>query len=190
MPQSYVFRPGLTTRDYHEKVIQNKTPPKTSCIPISETAAKPNRLTQSQKRDTIIDSCQRTRTLQSIGNTQTNPYVHETYTHFRHWTQSTAPGYFDCQKEVRKRYSLKISQKRQSNKNGVNADAVIDSSVDPNFCFSQTNKLTATTCIAHSVSSEFAMGNGLASTLVCSYPDQKQMQKMSLNFFTPGSLVA
>ena len=63
LPQSSDLRPRLPPRDYHEKVIQNKMPPKTRCIPISEPAASSNQLIQSQKRDLIIDSCQRTRTL-------------------------------------------------------------------------------------------------------------------------------
>ena len=51
VPQSYDLRPRLPPRDYHEKVIQNRIPPKTRCIPISEPAATPNQLTQSHKRN-------------------------------------------------------------------------------------------------------------------------------------------
>ena len=51
LPKSYDLRPRLQPRDYHEKVIQNKIPPKIRCIPITEPAATPNQLTQSQKRD-------------------------------------------------------------------------------------------------------------------------------------------
>ena len=133
LPKSYDLRPRLPPRDYHEKVIQNKIPPKIRCIPITEPAATPNQLTQSQKRDAILDSCQRTRTLQPHSVTQKDPNVHDTYTHFRHSAQSTPPGYSERQKEVRKRYSLKSLQKRLSNKNDVNA--VIESSVHPKFCF-------------------------------------------------------
>ena len=71
-------------------------------------------------------------------------------------------------------------------KNDVNA--VIESSVYPQFCFSQSNILTATICIAHCVSCDFAMGKGLASALVCGYPELQQTRKMSLNLFPSGSL--
>ena len=93
LPKSYDLRPRQPPRDYHEKVIQNKIPPKIRCIPITEPAATPNQLTQSQKRDAILDSCQRTRTLQSKYVTQKDPNVHDNYTHFRHSAQSTPPGY-------------------------------------------------------------------------------------------------
>ena len=82
---------------------------------------------------------------------------------------------------------MRSSQKRLSNKNDVNA--VIESSAHPNFCFSQSNILTATTCIAHCVSSDFAMGKGLASTLACCYPDLQELKKLPINTFPPGSLV-
>ena len=62
-------------------------------------------------------------------------------------------------------------QKRSSKPNDVNA--VIESSVHPKFCFSQSNILTATTCIAHC--SDFAMGKGLASTLAFCYPEYKTL---------------
>ena len=187
LPKSYDLRPRLPPRDYHEKVIQNKIPSKIRCIPITEPAATPNQLTQSQKRDAILDSCQRTRTLQPHSVTQKGPNVLDTYTHFRHSAQSTPPGYSERQKEVRKRYSLKSLQKRLSNKNDVNA--VIESSVHPKFCFSQSNILTATTCIAHCVSSDFAMGKGLASTIACCYPELQELRKLPINHFPPGSLV-
>ena len=77
------------------------------CIPIAEPAASSNQLTQSQKRDVNIDSCQRTRNLQSNSDVHKNPYVQNTYTTFRHSMQSTPPGYSERQKEVKKRYSLK-----------------------------------------------------------------------------------
>ena len=187
LPQSYDLRPRLPPRDCHEKVIQNKISPKMRCIPISEPAATSSQLTQSQKRDAIICSCQRRRTLLSSSEIQTDPNVHNTYTHFNHSDQSAPPGYLERQKEVRKRYSLKNLQKRFSSKNDVNA--VIDSNVHTSFCFSQSNILAATTCIAHSVSFDFAMGKGLASALACSYPELQQMQKMSFNL-PPGSLLA
>ena len=107
LPKSYDLRPRLPPRDYHEKAIQNKIPPKIRCIPITEPAASSKQLTQSQKRDVIIDSCQRTRTLQPHSVTQTDPNVHDKYTHFRHSAQSTPPGYSERQKEVKKRYSFK-----------------------------------------------------------------------------------
>ena len=112
LPKSYDLRPSLPPRDYHEKVIQNKIPPKIRCIPINEPAASSKQLTQSQKRDVIIDSCQRTRTLQPNSVTQKDPNVHDKYTHFRHSAQPTPPGYSERQKEVEKRYSLKSLQKR------------------------------------------------------------------------------
>ena len=187
LPQPYDLRPRLPPRDYHEKVIQNKIPPKIRCIPITEPAATPNQLTQRQKRDAILDSCQRTRTLQPNSATQKDPNVHDKYTHFRHSAQSTPPGYSERQKEVKKRYSLKSLQKRLSNKNDVNA--VIESSVHPKFCFSLSNILTATTCIAHCVSSDFAMGKGLAFTIACCYPELQKSRKLPINNFPRGSLV-
>ena len=187
LPKSYDLRPRLPPRDYHEKVIQNKIPPKIRCIPINEPAASSKQLTQSQKRDVIIDSCQRTRTLQPHSVTQKDPNVHDKYTHFRHSAQSTPPGYSERQKEVKNCYSLRSLQKRLSNKNDVNA--VIESSVHPKFCFSQSNILTATTCIAHCVSSDFAMGKDLASTIACCYPELQELSKLPINNFPPGSLV-
>ena len=133
LSKSYDLRPRLPPRDYHEKVIQNKIPPKIRCIPINEPPASSKQLTQNQKRDVIIDSCQRTRTLQPNSVTQKDPNVHDKYTHFRHSAQSTPPGYSERQKEVKKRYSLKSLQKRLSNKNDVNA--VIESSVHPKIFF-------------------------------------------------------
>ena len=187
LPKSYDLRPRLPPRDYHEKLIQNKIPPKLRCNPISEPAATPNQLTQSQKRDAILHSCQRTRTLQRNSLTQKDPNVHETYSHFRHSAQSTPPGYSERQKEVKKRCSLKNLQKRLSKHNDVNA--VIESSVHPKFCFSQSSILIATTSIAHCVSSDFAMGKGLASTIACCYPELQELRKLPINLFPPGSLV-
>ena len=66
---------------------------------------------------------------------------------------------------------------------------MIDSSTQTKFCFSHSIILTATTCIAHYVSSDSAMGKTLASTLFCSYPKLQQMKKMSFNLFPPGSFV-
>ena len=88
---------------------------------------------------------------------------------------------------MKKRYSLKSLQKRLSNKNDVNA--VIESSVNPKFCFSQSNILTATTCIAHCVSSDFAMGKSLASTIASCYPELQELRKLPINSIPPGSLV-
>ena len=187
LPKSYDLRPRLPPRDYQEKVIQNKIPPKIRCIPINEPAASSKQLTESQKREAILDSCQRTRTLQPNSVTKKYSNVHDRYTHFRHSAQSTPPGYSERQKEVRKRYSLKSLQKRLSNKNDVNA--VIESSVPPKFCFSQSNILTATTCKAHCVSSDFAMGKSLASTIACCYPELQALRNLPKNTFTPGSLV-
>ena len=157
------------------------------CIPITETAASSKQLTQSQKRDVISDSCQLTRNLQSNSDVHTNPYVHNTNTTFRHSTQSTPPGFSERQKEVKKRYSLKSLQKRLPNQNDVNA--VIESSVHPKICFSHSNILTATTCIAHCVSSDFALGKGVASTISCCYPEFQELRKLPINNFPPGSLV-
>ena len=114
--------------------------------------------------------------------------MYTTHTHFKHSAQSTPPGYSERQKGVRKHYSWKNLKKRLSSKNDVNA--VIDSSVQPKFCISQSNILTATTCIAHCVSSDFAIGKGLASALACSYPELQQMRKLSSTLFPPGSLIA
>ena len=83
LPKSYDLRPRLPPRDYHEKVIRNKIPPKIRFIPITKPAASSHQLTQGQKRDVIIDSCQRTRTLQPNSVTQKDPNVHDKYTHFR-----------------------------------------------------------------------------------------------------------
>ena len=88
---------------------------------------------------------------------------------------------------MKRRYSLKSLQKRLSNKNDVNA--VIESSVHPKICFPQSNILSATTCIAHCVSSDFAMGKGLASTIACCYPELQALRILPINNFPPGSLV-
>ena len=82
---------------------------------------------------------------------------------------------------------MKNLQKRLSNKIDVNA--VIESSVHPKFCFSQSNILTATTCIAHCVSSDFAMGKGLAFTIACCHLELQEVRKLPINNFPPGSLV-
>ena len=82
---------------------------------------------------------------------------------------------------------MKNLQKRLSNKIDVNA--VIESSVHPKFCFSQSNILTATTSIAHCVSSDFAMGKGLASTIACCCLELQEVRKLPINNFPPGSLV-
>ena len=189
LPKSYDLRPRLPPRDYHEKFIQNKIPPKMRCIPNSESAAVSNQLTQSQKRDVIIDSCQRTGNRQSNYDFHKNPLVHNAYTTFRcmYSTQSTLPGYSERQKEIKKRYFLKNFQKCLSKHNDGNA--VIESSVHPKFCFSQSNILTATTCIAHCVSSDFAMGKELASALGCSYPEPQQMRKITFDLLPLNSLV-
>ena len=115
--------------------------------------------------------------LQRNSVTQNDPNVHDTYSHFRHSAQSTPPGYSKRQKEVRKRYSLRSLQKRLSNQNDVNA--VFESSVHPKFWFSQSNILTVSTCIAHCVSSDFAMGKDLASTIACCYPELQEHRNMS-----------
>ena len=106
LPKSYDLQPRLPPRDYHKKVIQHKIPTKMRCVPISEPAVSSNQLTQNQKRDENIDSCQRTRTLPSSSEMRTDPNVHNTYTHFKHAAPSTPPRYLQRQKEVRKRYSL------------------------------------------------------------------------------------
>ena len=97
------------------------------------------------------------------------------------------PGFSERQKEVKKSYSLKNLQKRLSKHNDVNA--VIESSVLPKFCLSQSNILTVATSIAHCVSFVFAMGEGPSSALACSCLEPQQMRKMSFNPFPPGSLI-
>ena len=80
LPKSYDLRPRLPPQDYHEKVIQNnKIPPEIRCIPITEPAATLNQLTQSQKRDAILDSYQRTRTLIKIRNTKRSECTRQVY---------------------------------------------------------------------------------------------------------------
>ena len=49
LPQSYDLKPRLPPRDYYEKVIQNKIPPKLRCIPNTEPAVLSNQLKKSQK---------------------------------------------------------------------------------------------------------------------------------------------
>ena len=56
--------------------------------------------------------------------------------------------------------------------------------------FSRSIILTATTCLAHCVSSDFAMGKRLASTLAFCYPELQDLPKLSLNLSPLGSLVA
>ena len=179
-PKSFDLRPRIPPRDYHEKVIENKIPPEMHCIPSSEPAASSNQLTQSQKRVAIIDSCQRTRNLQGSSDVRKNLYMNNTYTCFRHSAQSTPPGYSGRQKEVKKRYSLKHFQKCLSKHIKVNAD--IESSVHQKFCSPLSKILTATTCIAHCVSSDFAMGR------LCWYPELQELRKLPINNFQPGSL--
>ena len=94
---------------------------------------------------------------------------------------------FRTPKGSKKRYSLRNLQKPLSNKNDVNE--VLESSVHPKIGFSQSNILTATTCIADCVSSDFAMGKGLASTIACCYPELQELRKIPINDFPPGSLV-
>ena len=186
LPHSNDLRPRLPPQDYHEKVIQNKILSETGCISIVEPVAQSDPLTQSQKRDAIIDSCQRTRILPSSSEILNDPNVDNTYTHFKHSAQSTPSGYLERRMEIRQRYSLKDLQKRLSSKKGVNA--VIDSCIHPKFCFSKF--LTAPKCRAHCVSSVFAMVKGLASTLACGYLESQQLRKLSFNLFPPGFLVA
>ena len=57
---SYDLGSRLPSQDYHEKVIQIKIPPKICCFPVSDAAAASSQLTQSQKLDAHVDSCQRT----------------------------------------------------------------------------------------------------------------------------------
>ena len=85
-------------------------------ISINAPSASSKKLTQSQKRNAIIDLCPRTRTLLNSFEIQTESNVHNTYTHFTHSAQSTPPGYLERQKEVRKRYCLEKLQKRLSKK--------------------------------------------------------------------------
>ena len=59
----------------------------------------------------------------------------------------------------------------------IDMNAAIESRVQPNFHFSQSNISTAATCLAHCVSSDFAMGKGLASTLAC-HPQLLKMGKL------------
>ena len=66
LPNSFDPKLRLLPRDYHEKAIQNKLPPKVRCIPVSEPAASSYQLTLSQKLDLIVDSCQRTRTFKIV----------------------------------------------------------------------------------------------------------------------------
>ena len=158
-PNFYDFTSRLPPRFYPEKAIQNKVPPQVRCIPVSESVVWSNQLTSSKKRDVINDSCQRKRNFQISSVVHKNPYVLNTYTTFRHSAQSTPPGYTERQKEVKKRYPPTIFQKHLSKHKDVNA--VIESSVHPKFCFSQLNILTATTCKAHCVSSDFDIGKNL-----------------------------
>ena len=126
-------------------------------------------------------------TFKSISEFLKNPYVHNTYTNFRHSTQSTPPEYSERQKEVEKRYSLKNLLKCLSKHNDVNA--VIESSVHPKFCFSQSKVLTPATCIAHCVSSDSAMGKGLASTIACCTLELQELRKFPIDNLPPGPLV-
>ena len=62
-------------------------------------------------------------------------------------------------------------------------NAVIEASVHPEVCFSMSNILAATTCIAHCASSDFAMGQKLASALAYGYPELQQLRKNEKNVF-------
>ena len=184
LPKSYDLRPRLPPRDCPEKVIQNNIPPTMRCIPITEPAALSNQLTQSQKRDVIIDSCQRTWNLQSNSDVHKNPYVHKTYTSFRHSAHSTPPGYSVRQKEVKKRYFWKTS--RNAHQNIMMSMQSLNQVYIQNFV-SHSHILTASTCVAHCVSSDFAMGKGFASAIACCYPELQELK--ITNDFPPGALV-
>ena len=72
LPNSYILIQRLPPQDYHERAIQIEVPPELRGVPESEPAVPSNHLTQSQKRDIIIDLCQRTRNLQSSSDVHEN----------------------------------------------------------------------------------------------------------------------
>ena len=84
LSKSYDRRQKLPARDYHNKIIQNETPTKVCCKAVFKPAAPSNWLTQNQKRHVILDSCRRTRTVESSFHVHTKSDVHKTYTAFRH----------------------------------------------------------------------------------------------------------
>ena len=108
----------------------------------------------------------RTRTLPRSSNETVSPKTHKAPKHVTHSTQSPNPMFFNRQKKsIYRCFSNKLRKGLSSNVNEI-----IDCSVHPNFCFSQATILKPATCIAHCVSSDFAMREGLASTIACSYP--------------------
>ena len=94
--------------------------------------------------------------------------------------------------QVRMPITVKQVKRLFSYRNGYrnkDVNLVIESRAHPKFCISDSNLLTATTCIALFFS-DFAMGKGLPSTLACCYSELQEMRKVSLKLFPPGSLVA
>ena len=99
--------------------------------------------------------------------------------------QSTLPGYLEGQKKAKKRYSQKNLQKRLSKHNDVNA--VIESIAPPKGCFSHSDNLTTTTCIAHCVASHFGRGKNKAPAKTCYYLELHELRKFRFNTFPRGS---
>ena len=92
----------------------------------------------------------------STSNSSPNP--------FSHTLQSQKPPEFlEKQKETKSRSTLKKLKKRLSFSNDVNT--IIETGNQTKFCFSQSNIVTATTCLAHCVSSDFAISKNLASAI-------------------------
>ena len=111
----------------------------------------------------------------------------ESKTFVIHYSNRRHLEYLERQKEVKSRYTLKSLKKSLSSSNDVNA--IITSRVSNRNFVLQSNFITATTCRAHCVSSDVAMGKSLASAIACCYPELQELRKLPLNTFPPGSLV-
>ena len=101
LPNSSCFRPRLQPGVYQEKDIRNKVPTKVRCVPVSEPPVLSNQLTHSRKWVVIIDSCQKTRTLHSSSEFYTSPHEQNTCNTFEYSAQSTPPGYWKHQKDLK-----------------------------------------------------------------------------------------
>ena len=51
------------------------------------------------------------------------------------------------------------------------------------YCFSQSNILSAATCVAHSASFDFARAEKLAYSLACCYPELRGLRNLPSNVF-------
>ena len=142
--------------------------------------------TQTNKRQNILDSCERSRQHLSSSTQSSGVPAHT----LEHQPRSPQQILAD-QREIRSRYGFRHLKQRLSSQNHPNnLNSVIDSTVTPIFRFSSGNILDSPNSIVHCVSSDFAMRKGLAYAIACYYPALQQMRFYSLKSIPPGALVA